>query len=556
MNWFSYTLKKSAAFRLLLFLALVCFFVFALRLILKKIFSDKPSIINIYPNVVQANDTVTVSGKHFGNADEGRGIYFDDVFLSAVNCSAWTDTSISFVVPKDFKTCLVSVAVGSEFSEKKLLTNRAEIPQVLQKQVLSSLPEITSISKNSAAIGQRISIYGKHFGASRQNSNVIFTEMPQELLHEKTSELAGAYCHEAEFDFVEWADTEITVHVPDGAVSGNVIVQTSAGISNFIPFRVSATAGKKILSNKRNILISLAASVQNIKPRSAQNTLFLFLPHPMNSYRQDKLVLHSTDAEPFARNFQNSDVYRFENLNETSQLSISESVSIETYDVQVQVNTGNISAQVTLKPEMLKYTKAEPGIPSDTEQVTAVAKKITGGYSNPYSNAKKIFSYMVENIAPVTRSLNDVVDIVHCLETKKADSYECSLIYCTLLRALSIPCIQVSGIIIDKDRTARLHWWNEFYIEGIGWVPVDTALALGMPYHNGQKSSEFFASLDGLHVAFSRGQQARTKMLAESTIVRKTKTYAAQEFWEESAGLAAYNSLWNVPKVLSIYSEF
>ena len=78
-------------------------------------------------------------------------------------------------------------------------------------------------------------------------------------------------------------------------------------------------------------------------------------------------------------------------------------------------------------------------------------------------------------------------------------------------------------------------------------------MAMGVPFKRDDTNESYFAGLDGLHIAFSSDIQFQTQMLSESTIVNKSKAYCLRHIWEESIGLVAYNALWPVPKVISVY---
>lgn len=552
MNRFTYALKKSPLFRVISFLTVCVLIVFILRFAF-GLFRQKPAIDSLFPTVVSPNDTVTILGKNFGLPDTAAGVRFGDEFFPSTLCISWTDEKIVVKAPKNFDTSLVSVTKANLTSQRFILTNKEELPQVQQTARLTLQPEITALSKKSGSVGEKITIYGNNFGATRKNAQVVFTELDENFLPETAGELVGAFCSNDNFDFVSWSDTEITVAVPETAQSGNILVQTEAGFSKPFPFSVSARAGKKVISNKRTILLSLSTNAQDFKIRTSQNTLFLSIPHPITSSTQKNQVIQSTDPQAFAVNFQGGNIYRFEQLTEESKIAVAENIGLDTYDTAVTVNPVQVSAAVSLKPEVLRFIKAQDGIPSDAAEVLNLAQKITGGSKNPYNNAKKVFTYLVENIKPEKRPINAEPDILQCFRSNHADAYELSLMYCTLLRTLGIPCVQVSGIIIGNRQQAQAHWWNEFYLDGIGWVPLDAAAALNMPFAADKAPMEFFAKLDGLHIAFSRDRQTQTQMLSGSMIVNKGKAYASRQIWEESTGLAAYNSLWAIPKVTAIY---
>ena len=84
----------------------------------------------------------------------------------------------------------------------------------------STVPNITSLSQNSGAIGAAIIISGSNFGSTQSGSTVTFNG---------TS--AGAAS--------SWSSTSIMVTVPAGATTGNVVVTVSGQASNAVLFTVA-----------------------------------------------------------------------------------------------------------------------------------------------------------------------------------------------------------------------------------------------------------------------------------------------------------------------------
>ena len=140
------------------------------------------------------------------------------------------------------------------------------------------------------------------------------------------------------------------------------------------------------------------------------------------------------------------------------------------------------------------------------------------------------------------------------------DAYDFSVVYASVLRALQIPCVPVAGILVNADSSSKNHWWNEFYIEGFGWVPVDIALGKGLEFEPFREcavddaESYYFGNIDNQHVAFSRGWNEIRQSLVNGKTVYRPKTFAFQSIWEEtSEGSVNYSSLWNNPIVTGIY---
>ena len=109
---------------------------------------------------------------------------------------------------------------------------------------------------------------------------------------------------------------------------------------------------------------------------------------------------------------------------------------------------------------------------------------------------------------------------------------------------------------MDQAQKATLHWWAEFYLNGFGWVPVDPALASGIPYDTGVSNKEqwYFGNLDAYHIAFSRGYQMQEPMLPNGKTTEKKRSYAFRSIWEETTpNISGYSSLWRIPKITGVY---
>jgi hypothetical protein len=82
----------------------------------------------------------------------------------------------------------------------------------------SSVPSISSVSPTSAAIGAAITIAGANFGATQGTGTVTFNGVTAKATH--------------------WSSTSISVLVPSGASSGNVVVRVGGVASNAVAFTV------------------------------------------------------------------------------------------------------------------------------------------------------------------------------------------------------------------------------------------------------------------------------------------------------------------------------
>ena len=165
-----------------------------------------PAIFSLSPNFGSVGTSVTVSGKNFGAIQGTSAIKFNGISATA---AIWSDVSITAAVPTGATTGPVTVTVGSNVSN-------------LMFFVVGSNPGITDISPSSAAVGVPVVINGKNFGSTQGTSTVTFNG---------TQAAPCGTC---------WSDTAITVVVPSGATSGNVVVTVGGtSSSNGLPFTVT-----------------------------------------------------------------------------------------------------------------------------------------------------------------------------------------------------------------------------------------------------------------------------------------------------------------------------
>ena len=146
--------------------------------------------------------------------------------------------------------------------------------------------------------------------------------------------------------------------------------------------------------------------------------------------------------------------------------------------------------------------------------------------------------------------------ILTALEEKSGSAYDLALLFCTIARAAGVPAVPTAGLLVDQAQKATLHWWAEFYLNGFGWVPVDPALASGIPYDTGVSNKEqwYFGNLDAYHIAFSRGYQMQEPMLPNGKTTEKKRSYAFRSIWEETTpNISGYSSLWRIPKITGVY---
>src|SRR6195256_2185513 len=166
-----------------------------------------PTITSLSQNAGAVGASITITGTNFGTAQGSSTVTFNG--NTAAAASAWSATSITVSVPAGATTGNIVVTVFGQAS------NGSPFTIVLP-------PSITSLSQTSGAEGASVTITGTNFGTPQGTSTVTFNG---------TAAAAAS----------AWSASSITVLVPVGATTGNVVVNVLGTASNGSPFTVAPT---------------------------------------------------------------------------------------------------------------------------------------------------------------------------------------------------------------------------------------------------------------------------------------------------------------------------
>ena len=514
---------------------------------------------------------MVIRGYNFGSV---RGTNYVEIGGNKITASSyinWTDGLIKLVLPSNVQDGLVIVSTQSGKSKPGFFANKAGIPVEVPQDIKTNQPVITAIEPQSGSYGTLITISGSDFGTARGASKVYFSASNEESsLGSGEGELTTDFdfsviaASESDYDYESWSDSEIRVRIPDGAVTGNVYVLTEKGKSNLMNEEIKLAAGTKEYNSRKTYILQLNSDLDSIDTKNGTN-ITLRVPRPLQSSWQPMVEMTECTPEPVISDYKNTVIHQLDLPKATSQsrkFRFSHNFVVSTYAVQTQINENKVKPYTKTQKNRILHktaTMPDPLIQSGNQEVIALAKEIVGKETNPYKQAKLIYNYILENYKLRDELRKADAPVLDLLRTKKCDPYEISIFYTTLLRSLSIPALPLAGILVDSEMKTKSHWWTMFYIENFGWVPVDMALAMGLPYKSFrpvEKPREYyFGNLDAQHIAFSMGWNEISHTISQnSKIVVRPKSYALQSIWEESSeGNVNYSSLWNDPIVLGLY---
>lgn len=554
-----YLIRKYAFFRFLIFSFVIGGILTGIIFFSRS--TIRANVISVVsPQVTVPGERITIVGKHFGHKSIHSWVMVGNTKVKSDRCIEWTDKKIVFEAPDTLYEDILYVVAKNKQGNAVMLVNQTALPVNSERAANENLPFIDSLEADSGNVGDLISIHGKNFGHTRNNSVVLFTGTQNTVYGQNAAKemiLAGSECSESDFDYEFWSDRELRIRIPDAADTGNVVIITDAGMSNPVPFRLKNKYGTKTYTDTRTYQLVSEVEIADFLAE-IPNTFFLQMPFPQKTETQRTVTISSVQPEPFVPAYQGASIYRFYNVESGSKIQIRQEYSVSRSRVETNVNVASLRTAGRNNPLLYAaYTESDDFLPADNAVIKRTCRQIIGSETNPYIKAKRIYTFLTSEIkVRESRTVDAGMSIITALEEKNGGAYDLALLFCTLARAADIPAVPTAGLLVDSEQKAVMHWWAEFYVNGFGWVPVDPALASGVPFDTGvaDKGRWYFGNLDAYHIAFSRGYQTQAPMLPNGKTTEKVRSYAFRSIWEEStSNISGYSALWRIPKITGVY---
>ena len=524
-----------------------------------RVANQGPVIEAVSPSVAYPGDEVVISGWHFGKVRGAGHVSIAGVVPTSSGYKSWTDQKIVLTVPEKVGSGLVYVVTDKGQSEGVLFTNKQDIPEVVSQSGQPGHPFVQSIAPASGPPGSLITITGRNFGMNRGGSTVTFQWVsvgtPSPNPQQQGTVIAAS---RADFDYVSWSDQEIKVRVPDGAVTGNVVVNTEKGASNSTYFEVSQVVGTKTFRDRRSYAVHYGVEVSGVQLNAQAhpgNSLYLWLPRVQSTPDQRNIQVLARTVQPMFDDVNGLTLFRLDNLRPDKSYSVAASYIFDRYAVETTIVPSRVVTPYDKTTELYKvYTAPSPGVPSDNASIKATAASVVGYERNPYLQARSVYDYILGRLTFAA----EPSDPLKALESKSGNDMAYATLMTAMLRSLGIPARIVAGHVINDAENAIPHHWIEFYLQSFGWVPVDPSTAdnefagsLKLPDN---PVEYYFGNLDNRHITFSRGVLTARRMDPNGKPVLRDVPYAVQSLSEESSGnLRAYTSVWDKLMVIGVY---
>jgi transglutaminase-like putative cysteine protease len=156
--------------------------------------------------------------------------------------------------------------------------------------------------------------------------------------------------------------------------------------------------------------------------------------------------------------------------------------------------------------ELAMWLEPDRLVPLD-ERIRTLAAEVTAGKETDLEKARAIYDYVVDTMSYDKSGTGwGRGDIYWACDMKAGNCTDFHALFTGLNRAVGIPAKFAIGFPIPPDRAAGeiggYHCWAEFWLDGYGWVPVDTSEARKHP----DQREYFFGAHDENRVELTEGR--------------------------------------------------
>ena len=266
--------------------------------------------------------------------------------------------------------------------------------------------------------------------------------------------------------------------------------------------------------HERNFTFSYVVHVPALSEGSQQMRLWIPLPQSgpyqkITSLRIESPVSHRTARES-------------EYGNEYAYFEIPASAAKAPFDIRLTFNVRRSEHVVSLNPaadpqgskevpraELVRFLQPDRLVPT-SGVIAELSREQTEGAKDPLAKARKIYDF-VEATMRYDKSGEGWGrgDAVWACDSHHGNCTDFHSVFIGMARAAGIPSRFEIGFPLPADKSEGnipgYHCWAFFYIEGIGWVPVDASEG----WKNPAKRNYFFGALDENRVMFTVGRDIR-----------------------------------------------
>ena len=160
-------------------------------------------------------------------------------------------------------------------------------------------------------------------------------------------------------------------------------------------------------------------------------------------------------------------------------------------------------------PDLERYLQPDKLVPLNGV-IADLSKQQTAGLTSPLAKARHIYDYVIANMRYDKSGEGwGRGDAVWACTSKRGNCTDFHSLFIGMMRSAGIPARFEIGFPLPETKTEGAipgyHCWAEFYLTGVGWIPVDASEA----WKNPSMRDYFFGAHDANRIFFSYGRDLR-----------------------------------------------
>ena len=270
------------------------------------------------------------------------------------------------------------------------------------------------------------------------------------------------------------------------------------------------TAGETAPAAERHFEFTYEVHV----PAPGAGDLRVWIPVPVSSAYQEisDLKIESPVTFKRTRDAEYGDSFAFfeEKGEKTGAFDVKMRFEVLRHEHRVNLTAAGEHA-VKADPLLGRFLQADRLVPIDGK-IGELSSEYTQTGSDNLDKARRTYEYVVKTMKyDKTGEGWGHGDAIWACTAKRGNCTDFHSLFIGMLRAAGIPAKFEIGFPIPADKTSGdiggYHCWAEFFIDGVGWVPVDASEAWKHP----ELHDYFFGAHDANRVQFTTGRDIRLR---------------------------------------------
>ena len=330
----------------------------------------------------------------------------------------------------------------------------------------------------------------------------------------------------------------ISIRLPSGIESGAITMHNNNTVSEPYLLNIDSRLGTMRYAAPRRTAINYGAYIEN-EPRHSYAVWIPLVPRSAAQYQRETLFI----SEQFQYALEDNGYFYIDgnaadDRAPPAPVSLRISTTLLRAEQHSTIQTGLLTPSPAIDRYRLeRYIEDRPWLAVDSNEARDEVAAFVG-IANFYLRARAIYRHVTDRLSPraggapyisnTTAADPQSIDRDHTkrlLAALSADAeiaagaVEYALLSTTLLRAAGVPARIITGVYTDAQsnngrRQAAAHYWNEFFLPGFGWLPMDSAMGDGM-YGDDTPDTEdtasdrdarafYFGNMDNARIAISK----------------------------------------------------